>query len=157
MNAIKKGRSKMKNKPKERLSLKEKLGVVVVILAIAGTVWTAFSHLGRYALCATLDKQVERIDKQMDRIDKQMEMMKEIQKKEIEKIDQKTEQQKVLFKFELNALELKQVSEQIESIERIYGTPPKDHVKRADLERLKRKREELLIEKAKLMDKMEKK
>ena len=150
MNVIEKGRSKMKNKPKERLSFREKLGLVVVILAIAGTVWTAFGYLGRYALSATLDKQVERIDRQM-------EMMKEIQKKEIEKIDQKTEQQKVLFKFELNALELKQVSEQIEAIERVYGTPPKDSVKRADLERLKRKREELLIEKAKLMDKIDKK
>jgi len=150
MNAIKKGRSKMKNKPKERLSLKERLGVVVVILAIGGTVWTAFGYLGRYALSATLDKQVERIDKQM-------EMMKEIQKKEIEKIDQKTEQQKVLFKFELNALELKQVKEQIDQMEGTYGVVPKDQVKRAELERLKRKREELLIEKAKLMDKMDKK
>ena len=123
------------------------VGVVIVLLA---AVWAPFTYLEKYALCANVDKQVERIDRQM-------EMMKEIQKKEIEKIDQKTEQQKVLFRFELNALELKQVSEQIESIERVYGTPPKDQVKRADLESLKRKREELLIEKAKLMDRMDKK
>lgn len=119
------------------------IGVVVGLLA---AVWAPFTYLEKYALSANLDKQVERIDKQM-------EMMQQMQKKEIEKLDQKTEQQKILFKFELNALELKQVKEQIDQIERVHGVIPRDPIKRAELERLKRQREEFLIEQRILKEK----
>jgi len=126
--------------------IKQVLAGIGVIFVLLVTVWQSFTYLDKYALCANVDKQVERIDKQMD-------MMQQIQKKEIKKLDQKTQQQKILFKFELNALELKQVSEQIEQMERTYGVVPKDQIKRADLEKLKRRREELLIEQGRLKEK----
>jgi hypothetical protein len=119
--------------------IKEILAVIIVIFVVTGTVWASFTYLERYALCASVDKQFEMIEQK--------------QKKQMEKIDQDIKQDKVLFQYELKKLELKQIEEQIYQMEKNFGAMPKDPIKRAELERLKRQREELLIEQRILKEK----
>lgn len=99
-----------------------------VVFGLLVTVGGSYTYLERYALCANVNKQFE-------------------------VMDQKQQQDKILFQFELKSLELKQINEQIYQIEKNYGIMPKDPIKRADLERLKRQREEIMIEQRLLKEK----
>ena len=115
----------MKKKP---ASLRDKLTIIGIIFGLLISCWGVFTYLERYALCETVDKVVQKIDRQM-------EMMEQKQNKQMEIMD-----------YKLLALELKQVEEQIYQIEKNFGAVPKDPNKKADLERLKRRREEILME-----------
>jgi len=123
---------KGKNKP---TPLKDKLIIIGLILGLVATCYGIFTYLERYALCETVDKVTQKFDKAMEQMDIR-------QQKQMDLID-----------YKLLALELKQVEEQIYQIEKNFGSTPKDPVKKADLERLKRRREEILIEQRTLKEK----
>jgi hypothetical protein len=119
--------------------IKQILAGIGVIFVLLVTVWQSFDYLGKYALGAEVDKKIERVDKQI-------ELIQQENKKQMEILEKKSNKMEQYFDLKFLQAELKQVREQIEQMERDYGMVPKDQVKRADLERLKRKREELLIE-----------
>ena len=133
----------MKKKP---TPLKDKLIIIGLVLGLLVSCWAAFTYLERYALCETVDKVVQKFEKQMQQMD-------EVQKKSMELIEQKSKASEREFDFKILALELKQIEEQIYQIEKNYGSAPKDPVKKADLERLKRRREEILAEQRILKEK----
>jgi hypothetical protein len=126
--------------------IKQILAGIGVIFVLLVTVWQSFDYLGKYALCAEVDKKIERVDKQI-------ELIQQENKKQMEILEKKSNKMEQYFDLKFLQAELKQVREQIEQMERDYGMVPKDQVKRADLERLKRKREELLIEQGGLKEK----
>lgn len=112
--------------------MKEKVITIGVILGLVATIWGAFSYLGRFALCETTDKQFE--------------MIKQTQQKQMEYIEQKTNKMEQLFDLKFLSQELKSVEDQIYRIEKDFGTSPKDPVKRADLEKLRRDRQRIMLE-----------
>jgi hypothetical protein len=116
-------------------SIKDKLIIIGLVFGLVATCYGIFSYLERYALCETVDKVVQKFEKAMEQMDIR-------QQKSMDIMD-----------FKLLASELKQVEEQIYQIEKNYGSTPKDPVKKADLERLKRRREEILIEQRMLKEK----
>jgi hypothetical protein len=122
----------MKKKP---TTLKDKLITVGLIFGLLATCYGIFTYLERYASCETVDRVVQTFEKQMK-------MMDERQQKSMDLMD-----------YKLLAYELKQTEEQIYQIEKNYGQSPSDPVKKADLERLKRRREEILIEQRTLKEK----
>lgn len=115
--------------------MKDKLLVIGLIFGLIATCYGVFTYLERFALC-------ENVDKVTQKFEKAMELMDIRQQKSMEIMD-----------YKLLALELKQVEEQIYQIEKNFGAAPKDPVKKADLERLKRRREEILIEQKILKEK----
>ena len=115
--------------------MKDKLAVIVIIIGLAGSCYGFFTFMERYALCETVDKVTQKFEKAMEQMDQR-------QQKSMEIMD-----------YKLLALELKQIEEQIYQIEKNFGSTPKDPVKKADLERLKRRREEILIEQRVLKEK----
>ena len=115
--------------------MKDKLAVIVIIIGLAGSCYGFFTFMERYALCETVDKVTQKFEKAMEQMDQR-------QQKSMEIMD-----------YKLLALELKQVEEQIYQLEKNFGATPKDPAKKADLERLKRRREEILIEQRVLKEK----
>jgi len=126
--------------------IKQILAGIGIIFVLLVTVWQSFTYLEKYALCAEVDKKIERVDKQI-------ELIQQENKKQMDILEKKSNKMERYFDLKFLQEELKQVREQIEQMERDYGVVPKDQVKRADLERLKRKREELLIEQGGLKEK----
>jgi len=112
--------------------MKEKLTVIVIVLGLVATIWGAFSYFGRFALCEATDKRFEAVE--------------QTQKKQMEMLEQKTNRMEQLFDYKLKVQELKSTEEQIYRIEKDFGTSPKDPLKRADLEKLRRDRERIMLE-----------
>jgi hypothetical protein len=133
-------------KQKKPIQIKQILWGIGIIFSLFLTCYGVFTYLDQFARCETVQKVDQKIDKAMEMMqqkqDKQMENMKQEHKKEIELMD-----------FKLLSLELKQVEEQIYQIEKNYTSTPKDPVKKADLERFKRRREEILAEQKVLREK----
>ena len=115
--------------------MKDKLVIIGLIFGLVATCYGVFTYLDRFALCETVDKVAQKFEKAMEQMDIR-------QQKSMEIMD-----------YKLLALELKQVEEQIYQIEKNFGSTPKDPAKKADLERLKRRREEILIEQRVLKEK----
>ena len=112
--------------------MKEKILAIVAFFGLIAIIWGAFSYLERYALCETTNKQFQ--------------MMEERQQKAIQYFDQKTDKMEKLFDLKLLNQELKSINEQIYQMEKNFGVSPKDPVKRADLEKLRRDRERVMSE-----------
>jgi pyruvate/2-oxoacid:ferredoxin oxidoreductase beta subunit len=126
--------------------LKQVLIGIGVIFGLLVTCWGGFTYLDQYARCETVQKLDQKIDKGM-------EMMKEQQQKSMDILDQKSKSSEREFDFKLLGLELKQLEEQIYQMEKNYTSTPKDPIKRADLERMKRRRDAILIEQQSLKEK----
>lgn len=114
------------------MTMKEKLAVIGGLILLAGFIWGIFNYVGKLATCEAVDKQFE--------------MMKQTQQKQMEYIEQKTNKMEQLFDLKLLTQELKSVEEQIYRIEKDFGTSPRDPIKRADLEKLRRDRERIMAE-----------
>ncbi len=108
--------------------MKEKLAVIVIIIGLIAGVWKGFTYLERYALCA----EVSKMDQKMD--------------KAIEMMDKKTNKMMEFFDYKFLAAELKSVEERIYEKEKEIAKNPTDGVKKAELDKLKRDRENLLRE-----------
>ena len=124
----------MKGK-KKPASLRDKLIIIGLVTSLLVLCWGVFTYLEKYALCETVDKVVQKFEKAM------------------EQMDIRQQKQMDLMDYKLLAYELKQTEEQIYQIEKNYGQAPSDPGKKADLERLKRRREEILIEQRTLKEK----
>ncbi len=101
------------------------IGAVIVILIAC---WGVFTYLEKYALCA----EVSKMDQKMD--------------KAIEMMDMKTNKMMEFFDYKFLAAELKSVEERIYEKEKEIAKNPTDGVKKAELDKLKRDRENLLRE-----------
>ncbi len=110
--------------------MKEKLGVVITVLVIAGICWGAFTYLKQYALCAEVSQMNQKINEKMD--------------KAIEMLDKKTDKMMNYFDYKFLAAELKSIEERISEKEKEIAKNPNDLVKRAELEKLKRQREQII-------------
>lgn len=97
--------------------MKEKLAIILIILGIIGITWGSFAYLGRYAL----GDDVKKVEQKIDGVQKQMD-----------------------FKFKY--LELKTIEDRIYDTEKRYGASPTSSEKKADLEKLKRDREQAIRE-----------
>ncbi len=106
--------------------MKEKLAVVVIIIGLIAGVWKGFTYLERYALCA----EVSKMDQKMD--------------KAIEMMDKKTNKMIEFFDYKFLAAELKSLEERIYEKEKELAKNPKDLIKKAELEQLKRQREQVI-------------
>jgi len=122
----------MKKKP---TSLRDKLIIIGLVFGLVATCYGVFTYLERYASCESVDKVVQKFEKAMEQMDIR-------QQKSMDLMD-----------YKLLAYELKQVEEQIYQIEKNFGQSPSDPIKKADLERHKRRREEILIEQRVLKEK----
>ena len=109
-----------------------KLITIGIFLGLIVSVWGAFSYLERFALCETTDKKFE--------------MMEQRQQKQMEMLERKTNNMEKLFDLKILAQELKSVEEQIYRIEKEFGVSPRDSIRRADLEKLRRDRERIIQE-----------
>jgi hypothetical protein len=112
--------------------MKEKILALLAFFALVTIVWQASNYLDKYALCETTNKQFE--------------MMKQVQQEQMKYIEHKTNKMEQLFDLKFKTQELKSVEEQIYQIEKNFGTSPKDPIKRADLEKLRRDRERIMLE-----------
>jgi hypothetical protein len=126
--------------------LKQVLIGIGVIFGLLVTCWGGFAYLDQYARRET----VQKLDQKMD---KGVEMMEQRQQKSLDIMDQKSKASGREFDFKLLGLELKQLEEQIYQMEKNYTSTPKDPIKRADLERMKRRRDAILIEQQSLKEK----
>ena len=99
------------------------IGVVLVLLV---TVWGSFEYLERFALCG----EVQKVDQKMD--------------KAIEMLDKKTEKMILYFDYKFLAAELKSKEERIYEKEKEIAKNPNDLVKKAELENLKRERDQII-------------
>ena len=97
-----------------------------VVLGVLVTVWGGFEYLEKYALCG----EVQKMDQKMD--------------KAIEMLEKKTEKMVEYFDYKFLVAELKTVEERIYEKEKEIAKSPNDLVKRAELESLKRQREQIV-------------
>jgi hypothetical protein len=140
----------MKNKP---TPLRDKLILVGIVFGILSTIWLVFSYVGNLAKCEDVKQSEQRTEKIFQKMDEKIDRSISIMEQKSKEIDQKYKENERLFDYKLLGLEKKQIDEEISQIERNYGSPPKDPIKKADLERLKRRREEILIEQGMLKEK----
>ncbi len=97
--------------------MKEKLGIIIAILVIFGACWGGFTYLEKYALC-----------------------------EDVKKVEQKTDKMMQIMELKFKAIDLKTTEDRIYDMEKRYGKSPSDSSKQADLEKLRREREQTLRE-----------
>lgn len=97
-----------------------------VILGLLVTVWGGFEYLGKYALCG----EVQKMDQKMD--------------KAIEMMEKKTDKMIEYFDYKFLVAELKSIEERIYEKEKEIAKSPNDLVKKAELENLKRQRDQVI-------------
>jgi hypothetical protein len=103
------------------------IGIVLVLLAAC---WAVFTYLGQYALCADVSQSNQKINEKMD--------------KAIEMMEKKTDKMINYFDYKFLAAELKAIEESIYQKEQEIAKSPNDRVKQAELEKLKRQREQVI-------------
>ncbi len=103
------------------------IGTIIVLLVAC---WGVFTYLGQYALCAEVSQMGQKINEKMD--------------KAIEMMDKKTDKMINYFDYKFLAAELKSIEERIGEKEKEIAKNPKDLVKKAELENLKRQREQVI-------------
>ena len=97
-----------------------------VVFGLLVTCWGGFTYLERYALCG----EVQKMDQKMD--------------KAIEMMEKKTEKMINYFDYKFLTAELKATEERIYEKEKEIAKNPNDLVKKAELENLKRKRDQII-------------
>ena len=103
---------------------------IVVLLVLLAFCWGIFTYLGQYALCADVSQMNQKTNEKMD--------------KAIEMMDKKTNKMMEFFDYKFLAAELKLVEERIYEKEKEIAKNPNDLVKKAELENLKRQREQVI-------------
>jgi hypothetical protein len=103
-----------------------------IILGLLVTVWGGFEYLEKYALkiSTASSAEVQKVDQKMD--------------KAIEMLDKKTEKMINYFDYKFLVAELKAIEERIYEKEKEIAKNPNDLVKKAELESLKRQREQII-------------
>jgi hypothetical protein len=97
--------------------MKDKLIAIGLIFGLLASCYGVFTFLERYALC-----------------------------EDLKKVDQKTDKIMQMMDYKFKAMELKTNEDRIYDMEKRYGSSPSDSTKKADLEKLKREREQILRE-----------
>ena len=97
--------------------MKDKLSLIIVLVAIFSISFGIFTYLGRYALC-----------------------------EDVKRVEQKTDKMMQIMDYKFKYMELKTTEERIYNIEKRYGVNPRDQNKKAELEKLRREREQILRE-----------
>ena len=120
----------MEKKPK--IITKESILAITAFFGLVVFIWQAFAYLERFALCETTNKQFE--------------MMKQAQQEQMKYMEQKTEKMEKYYDLKFLTHEQKAIEEQIYQMEKNFGTSPKDPGKRADLEKLRRDRERIMLD-----------
>ena len=128
MKEIKRAFRRSEKKPIMRKGnrMKEKLAVIITLIVIAGACYGVFTYLEKYALCEDVKKVEEKTDKQ------------------IQMIEKKTEGVQKQMDYKFKAIDLKTTEDRIYDMEKRYSKAPKDSVKQADLDKLRREREQIL-------------
>ena len=99
-----------------------------LIFGLIASCYAVFTYLERYALCDDVKKVEQKADQKINGVDK------------------KTEKMMQMMDYKFKAMELKTNEDRIYDTEKRYGSSPSDAVKKADLEKLKREREQILRE-----------
>ena len=110
--------------------MKQILTGIGVIFGLLVTCWAGFTYLEKYALGADVSQMSQKINEKMD--------------KAIEMMDKKTNKMMEFFDYKFLAAELKSLEERIYEKEKEIAKNPKDLVKKAELENLKRQREQVI-------------
>ena len=110
--------------------MKQILTGIGVVLGLLVTVWASFTYLEKYALGADVSQMGQKINEKMD--------------KAIEMLDKKTDKMINYFDYKFLAAELKSIEERISEKEKEIAKNPNDLVKKAELENLKRQREQVI-------------
>ncbi len=110
----------MKQK-KSKIVTRERILALTAFFVLIAFVWGAFTYLERFALGATVEKQIKYIEEKTNKMEK-------------------------LYDLKFLTHELKTVEDQIFQFEKNFGTTPKNPEKRAELERLRRERERIIME-----------
>jgi len=103
------------------------IGTIFMLLLAC---WGVFTYLERYALGADVSQMNQKANEKMD--------------KAIEMLDKKTDKMINYFDYKFLAAELKSIEERISEKEKEIAKNPNDLVKKAELENLKRQREQVI-------------
>jgi len=109
-------------------TLKPILAIIGIVLGLLITVWGGYTYLEKYATA----EEVKKLDQKSDKV--------------LQMMDEKTEKMQKIMDYKFSSYELKVNEDRIYEKEKETIKNPKDATKRADLEKLKREREKILLE-----------